>query len=345
MNLKRMARICLVALTLGLFTTGLASGAAGTGTSCGTGCTSYLTGNATDVTPTTSGGLVLMGGGTDVDEAFRWMISKSGGGNFVVIRASGADGYNPYIYSDLGGVASVETLVISTRKAAAYPAVAAKIRAAEALFIAGGNQADYVNDWKGTPVEDAIHYLVQKGVPIGGTSAGLAIMGESYYGALTATSVVSADALANPYNRNMTLGRDFLVLPNMAGRITDSHFVTRDRMGRLVAFMARISKDGWTALPKGIGIDEQTAVLVDPSGAGRIVGQSAAGTAYFLAATQAPSTCLSGTPLTYQNIAVYKAPVGATFNLATWSGAGGSSYSLNVNNGVLTSTQTGGSIY
>jgi cyanophycinase len=42
-----------------------------------------------------------MGGGTDVDEAFRWMSSRAVGGDFVVIRATGADEYNQYVY-DLG---------------------------------------------------------------------------------------------------------------------------------------------------------------------------------------------------------------------------------------------------
>lgn len=40
-----------------------------------------------------------MGGGTDVDAAFKWMIERSGGGNFVVIRTAGTDAYNPYIYN------------------------------------------------------------------------------------------------------------------------------------------------------------------------------------------------------------------------------------------------------
>jgi len=51
----------------------------------------YYVGNNSDVTTSTSPGLVLMGGGSDVDEAYRWMIQKSGGGDFVVIRASGSD--------------------------------------------------------------------------------------------------------------------------------------------------------------------------------------------------------------------------------------------------------------
>ena len=47
-----------------------------------------------------------MGGGTDVDAAFKWMIEKSGGGDFVIIRADNSNGYNSYIY-DMGGINSV----------------------------------------------------------------------------------------------------------------------------------------------------------------------------------------------------------------------------------------------
>ena len=41
--------------------------------------TRYLTGDAADVTTTTQAGFVLMGGSTDVDAAFEWMIERSGG--------------------------------------------------------------------------------------------------------------------------------------------------------------------------------------------------------------------------------------------------------------------------
>ena len=76
------------------------------------------------------------------------------------------------------------------------------------LFIAGGDQSDYVNLWKDTPVEDAIHALLGKGVPIGGTSAGLAILGQYGFAALNG-SITSEQALANPFNRRQPLVRDF----------------------------------------------------------------------------------------------------------------------------------------
>jgi len=300
----------------------------------------YVVGDDADVSTSTSGGLVLMGGSTDVDEAFQWMINKSGGGDFVVIRAAGTDAYNPYIY-DLGSVNSVATLIIQDRLAASNPFVVEKIRNAEALFIAGGDQYNYVDFWKGTPVEDAIHHLVTRNVPIGGTSAGLAIMGEFLFSAENNT-VDSSTALSNPYGKRIALDRDFLVLPNMSGIITDSHFAARDRMGRLVTFLARIMQDDWSSDAKGIGIDERTALLVEPNGSVSLVGT---GAAYFLRTPGRPEVCESRTGLTFRNLSVYRIDGSGTFNLSKWSGKGGSTYSLSAENGILTSTQLGGAIY
>src|SRR4051812_15732301 len=74
--------------------------------------TYFLTGNAADVKPAkTEGALLLMGGSTDVDDAFRWFIGKAGGGDIVVLRASGGDGYHNYLFTKIGGVDSVETIL------------------------------------------------------------------------------------------------------------------------------------------------------------------------------------------------------------------------------------------
>src|SRR4029453_13074611 len=143
----------------------------------------FVTGNPDNVVTSTSGGLLLMGGSTDVDAGFQWMIQKSGGGDFVVIRSTGTDAYDPWIHDELGGVDSAATIIIQNRAAASDPFVLDKILNAEALFIAGGDQANYVEDWKGTSVEDAIHTLAARGVPIGGTSAGLAVMGQFVFSA------------------------------------------------------------------------------------------------------------------------------------------------------------------
>src|ERR1700687_5210243 len=126
----------------------------------------YRVGNPIDITTSTTPGTVLMGGGTDVDAAFQWMCQRSGNGDFLVIRATGTDAYNPYIQQLCPNENSVATLIIPNRAAANDPFVATTIQNAEALFIAGGDQADYINFWKGTPVESALNALIARGVPV-----------------------------------------------------------------------------------------------------------------------------------------------------------------------------------
>jgi cyanophycinase len=304
----------------------------------------YLTGSEANAVGATTRGIGLMGGGTDVDALFTWMSDRAGGGDFVVIRASGADGYNQYVY-DLGDFDSVETLVLQNRSASYDPFVLQTIRNAEALFIAGGDQSNYVDYWKGTPVEDAIHELSARNVPIAGTSAGTAILTEFVYAALR-KSAIASDALADPFNRDITLDRDFLKLPHMGGLISDQHLIERDRLGRTLAFMARIVQDGWQAESRSIAIDRETAVLVDESGGATIVANSDHPTpyAYFIRGG-APEVCQPNTPLTYRNLDVFRAQPGSRFDIPSWTGHRGTSYSLDVVNGVITSTQPGGSIY
>src|SRR5499425_472188 len=120
----------------------------------------FRAGNPSDVSTATTAGTVLMGGGTDVDAAFEWMCQRSGNGDFLVIRATGTDAYNPYIQQLCPAENSVATLIIPNRTAASDPFVISTIQNAEALWIAGGNQADYINFWKGTPLEDNLNALI-----------------------------------------------------------------------------------------------------------------------------------------------------------------------------------------
>jgi len=305
----------------------------------------FVVGNPNDVVTTASPLLVMQGGGTDVDHNFVAMGAASGGGDFLVIRATGTDAYNQYIY-DLCSCDSAATLIIKNRQAAFNSFVIDKIRNAEALFIAGGDQSHYVVNWQGTPVEDAIHFVVNKPAPVGGTSAGMAIMSEFVYGALTGSSLTSAEGLANPFHRDLTLVRDFLVLPKLGGIITDQHLIERDRIGRTVAFLARLVNDGWTGQGKAIAADRETAVHLNPvDGTIEVFSTPDHPTpyVYFLRTPGPPEVCQPKTPLTYRNISVYRIGPGDSFDLDTWSGHGGISYTLSAEAGVLISSR--GDIY
>jgi cyanophycinase len=304
-----------------------------------------VVGNPADVVTSTSGLLVLQGGGTDVDENFVRMGARSGGGDFVVIRASGTDAYNPYIY-DLCSCDSVATIVFKNSNAVSDPFVIETIRNAEALFIAGGDQSDYVKLWKGTPIEDAIHHVAAKPAPVGGTSAGMAIMSEFLYSAMSNSSLTSAEALANPFHRDLTLDRDFLTLPKLGGLITDQHLQERDRMGRTVTFLARLVRDGWTAQGRAIAADRETALHVDPTtGAAQVFATPTHSTpfVYFLTTPGPPEICEPGIPLTYRNVGVYRIGPGNSFDLTRWRGTGGIAYTLTVEAGALSSSR--GEIY
>lgn len=308
------------------------------------GFKSFIAGNAADAppSPNLTPGLVLMGGGTDVDAAFQWMCQRAGGGDFLVIRTSGTDAYNPYIQELCPQMDSVETIIIGNVNGANAPYVSNQILNAEALWIAGGDQSTYVALWRGTAVQTGVNFLLNtKLAPVGGTSAGLAVLSEFIYTGARG-SVTSSQALADPFHRYVTLDRDLFQSALGGDKLYDSHFVTRDRMGRSLAFLAHIVNNGWATQPRGIGIDEETALLVTPNGSATMVGT---GAAYFLQAPGPAQTLVAGTPLTYLNIGVYKLPQGGTFNFSTWTGTGGVAYTLNVNNGSLTSTQAGGSIY
>jgi cyanophycinase len=335
--------------------------------------------------------VALVGGGYDVGEAFRWLIARAGitkatGGRFLIIRASGSDAYNPYIYSKLGdvdtttprnyemvggidlGLTSVETLIIPNRKMAEDPFVLNVVARANVIFIAGGDQADYYNKWQETALNKVLQQAIRAGIPVGGTSAGTAMLGQYAFAALNDT-VESTDALKHPFSRYITIDPlntssnkfvqkgSFLNIPSLAKVITDDHMNTRDRLGRLFAFVARIG-DGCSGGVEnfssvvGMGIDEETALLVSgKAGQARVElaanpynpenttpAYTAQNSAYFVRYTRAPSQCVEGKPLVDNTgIQVYRLSAqpsqppqrasaaqtsfkaGAWFNLADWT--------------------------
>ena len=317
-------------------------------------------GNPNDIITTPTAGTVLMGGGSDVDAAFSWMINKSGGGDFVIIRATGTNAYNSYIYG-LGPANSVETFLINSIALANDSIIVQSIRKAEAIFFAGGDQNDYISNYKGTALGAAIDYLANiKHAPIGGTSAGMAIQGYIYYDGVT--NVQSTQALQNPYaSGNGIHYNDFLHNPFLTNTICDTHFNTKGgttsngitgRQGRLMTFLSRMIIDSSLANSKAIACDEKTAVCIDENGIAMVVGINKA---YFLRKwCDIPETCLAGTPLTWTNgtnVYIINGPGSYTtlpnssksLNLNDWVSVSGGTYNYwTVNEGLLTIGQTTG---
>lgn len=246
------------------------------------------------------GSLLLVGGGSDgpggwADEAFAWFVNKADSGIIIDIDAESGPGYaNQFI--DLGAAPASETMIISTRTMANDSVTYKKLITAKGIFMHGGDQHYYVDAWKGTLVEDAIHFIFQNGGTIGGTSAGLAILGEvSNYGRY---SITAKELASNPYHRDLEFTEDFLnILPNV---ITDSHFHSRGRLGRLVPMIARRIHDHGEANLMGIGVSDKTALCIDENRMATTVGE--ASVTIIFATDDSKIRCEANKPVKFTNI-------------------------------------------
>lgn len=260
-------------------------------------------------------GLALMGGGGRLNEAFRFIARHAGGGHIVILRAVSDDSFDPddgnygeSFAKDWGPVASAETIVFHNREAASDPRVIAALKNADGIFLAGGDQSNYIRYWKGTPVQAALDAHVAANRPIGGSSAGLAVLGRYSYGALDGGSMESKIALADPFDAGVTLERDFLHFRFLENVITDTHFSQRHRLGRLIAFLARLDAPdaaGKAGTVFGIGVDEQSALLIGADGVGRLSADSA-GSAWIVLPRKAANGLAAGKPLSIADLHVVR---------------------------------------
>ena len=224
-------------------------------------------------------GLVLMGGGTTVEAAFHWMHDTligepaKRGGNLVILSAGNTD--QSQSYATLAPFASVRTIGIEP--CVPLPevnALAPLLASADIVFFEGGDQANYVR-WQGGDLIQAVQAVYDRGGIVGGTSAGLAVLGGIVYDSVAADKLLpddalvqSADAARNPFESSISFTTGFLKFPYLADTITDTHFAKRDRFGRLAAFMARAMGDNLVTGPHvyGVAVDERSALVVDAHG-------------------------------------------------------------------------------
>jgi cyanophycinase-like exopeptidase len=267
--------------------------------------------------------LLLMGGGGIVDEAYRAIARHAGGGHIVILRAVSDDSFDPQdgqlgvsFAGKWGPVLSAETIVFHDRSAASDPRVIAAIRGADGIFLAGGDQANYIRYWKGTPVQAALNAHVAANRPIGGSSAGLAILGHYSYTALDGGSLESKVALADPQGSGVTLESDFLHLRWLENVITDTHFSARSRLGRLIVFVARINQEQAHDAAFGIGLDERSVLAIGPDGIGRLVPGSAGG-AWLVYVRGHSAKLTAGEPATVRAIQIVRLDRASSLDLKT----------------------------
>jgi cyanophycinase len=276
----------------------------------------YLAGNPADVHPKLRGPVLDLAGSSAEPAGLQSMVDAVRGCSdcdakldVVILRASGDQGLNP-VFMALRGINSATTFVVTDRDSGNRRDVARKIEKAEIVWFAGGDQCNYIRWIKGTHAQSAVERLFQRGGGVGGNSAGLAIQGDIAYDACPDVSASSKDVLQDPFHRDVSLSSGFFEWPALRGIITDTHFHQRDRFGRLVVFLARSFARTSIA---GLGVDEQTSVIVMPDQKGTVIGP---GAVYYLVVDHAPEVMKKGKPLTYRGLKVWKFTAGDTLDFA-----------------------------
>ncbi|MFC8760612.1 pre-peptidase C-terminal domain-containing protein [Streptomyces sp. NPDC057193] len=211
----------------------------------------------------------------------------------------------------LTGVNSCTTWTLTTAGDGNNSQVNTDVRNAEFVYFAGGDQCRYAA-WKGTALEASVESVVAKGGGSGGGSAGHHINSPVVYDACNG-SVTSAEALANPYDRAISFTTGMFQWADYGGVVNDSHFVTRDRMGRTMSFLARAVKDGLTTggAAWGVGVEEGGGSLfIDRNGLATQYGKDA----YVVLADHQPEQAVDRKPLTYSGFKIWRLTPGATFD-------------------------------
>ena len=302
------------------------------------------TGSPTDVAVVPRTGYALMGGGAKQDPAFHFLCERTNGGDFLILRANTDDDYAQSVNKEIFAMCplnSAASIVFEEREDSDDENLVQIIDHAEGIFIAGGDQSNYLRFWQDTPVQAALNRHIAAGKPIGGSSAGLAVLGEFSFASIIDT-VHSPEALGDPYGNKITISREFLTIPLLKGVITDTHFAKRDRMGRLLVFMARILQDDWAKQVRAIAVEENVAYLLEPDGSGKIFGD---GSAYFLEAKHPAEVFRHNEQLKIDGISVHRVGDKGSFNVKTWSSHDGDSYSLSTQGGKVTPTGSNHGIY
>jgi cyanophycinase len=244
----------------------------------------------------TRGWIVPVGGAEEKEQdpvILRRFVEVSGGpaARIVVIPTASRlpDTGTRYeaIFRSLGA-RTAEALPFETRADAERHDWLDVLDRATGIFLTGGNQLQLSTILGGTPVARAIRRLNARGVTVGGTSAGAAILSEHMiaFGQSGATPKAGLASLAPGFGLTNRI-------------VIDQHFRQRDRLGRLLAVLA------FNPFAIGLGLDEDTAAFLGPDdvlhveGAGAITVVDVSGLSHSSMAFAKPGdpVCLTGITL------------------------------------------------
>lgn len=216
------------------------------------------------MTVVAEGTLLIIGGAEDkkgdcrILREFVRLASKSGRQLVIMTAATQyqeqvSDEYLE-IFQRLGAPKAT-SMDVATRRQAQLASSAELVAEAGGIFFTGGDQLRITSLLGGTALDFALRRALENGAVIAGTSAGASVM--------SATMIIGGEEDASPYPGSISLGSGMGLVHQV---VIDQHFAQRGRLGRLVAAVAQ------QPAVLGIGIDEDTAVLIENRTRMRIIG-------------------------------------------------------------------------
>jgi cyanophycinase len=215
---------------------------------------------------TPRGHLVIIGGAEDRQQdriILRKFLELSGGSNAKIRFITAASGVPDVVWASYQavfkelGALDCEVVPMFTREDASKPEVVSRIAEANGIFITGGDQNRLMACLWESPAFQAFHRaFFLNGACIGGTSAGAAVMSRH----------MLAQGAPTPAPEKDTVSTD-IGLGFVANAIVDQHFSQRHRLSRLLSALAQRPD------LLGVGIDEDTALIIEPSQSVEIIGK------------------------------------------------------------------------
>jgi cyanophycinase len=257
--------------------------------------------------PSTTPTLFIIGGAEDrVGKAslLRQFVKLSGGRRARLVLIPTASSFQQEVtsaYTEVFtrlGAPGLDVVNPATRADAHDPVAVAAIDAASGIFMSGGSQLRLSQLLPGTPVGDALHRAHERGAVVGGTSAGASIMSDFM--------ISMGDEGVTPRQRasQITAG-----LGLIRGVVVDQHFDQRARYGRLMSVIAT------SPHLLGIGIDEDTAIIVADRGEFTVLGSGAVFVVDCRSAVTDAPDAAPGAPVLVSGATVHSLPAGSTFDL------------------------------
>lgn len=213
------------------------------------------------------GHLLIIGGHEDrtQDKTILQRFAELSGADariVVITAASGVPDQMWQIYDEAFGALGVRDrrhLRVTSREQANGSEAAALLSGASGIFITGGDQKRLLANIGGTAIDSALHQAFkERGACIGGTSAGAS--------AMSGHMLAEGAAGLKPEKGGVNLGAG---LGLVCGVVIDQHFSERYRLARLLTVVAQ------NPYLQGVGIDEDTALLITPGAGIEVIGQGA----------------------------------------------------------------------